>query len=177
MLRKPPFGRGAAAQAGPPAGWSGLQPLLPFAILDDKSGGENPDGAFPPSLFARPCGRESLAFALPPGHRFAGRESLSFTEMNGETIILMDNIGFWNFVRTEKMPDSRFLIQSDSFSFQELLRSSTLPAFTTDLAKIYLKQTPGRIEVPVSDPEGSVTYYLVCRRETAPAFRALFAAL
>ena len=97
--------------------------------------------------------------------------------MNGETMILMDNIGFWNFVRTEKMPDSRFLIQSDSFSFQELLRSSTLPAFTTDLAKIYLKQTPGRIEVPVSDPEGSVTCYLVCRRETAPAFRALFAAL
>ena len=130
-----------------------------------------------PALFARPCGRESLAFALPPGHRFAGRESLSFTEMNGETMILMDNIGFWNFVRTEKMPDSRFLIQSDSFSFQELLRSSTLPAFTTDLAKIYLKQTSGRIEVPVSDPEGSVTYYLVCRRETALAFRALFAAL
>lgn len=47
-----------------------------------------------PDLFARPCGRESLAFALPPGHRFAGRESLSFTEMNGETMILMDNIGF-----------------------------------------------------------------------------------
>ncbi len=117
MLRKPPFGRGAAAQAGPPAGWSGLQPLLPFAVLDDESGGKNPDGVFPPSLFARPCGRESLAFALPPGHRFAGRESLSFTEMNGETMILMDNIGFWNFVRTEKMSDSRFLIQSDSFSF------------------------------------------------------------
>ena len=95
-----------------------------------------------PALFARPCGRESLAIALPPGHRFAGRESLSFTEMNGETMILMDNIGFWNFVRAEKMPDSRFLIQRDSFSFQELLRSSTLPAFTTDLAKIYLKHPP-----------------------------------
>ncbi len=72
---------------------------------------------------AKVCGRESLMFALPKGHRFARRKSLSFAEMDGENMILMNDIGFWDFVRTEKMPNSRFLTQSDRFSFSELVRS------------------------------------------------------
>ena len=96
--------------------------------------------------------------------------------MNGENMILMNDIGFWNFVR-EKMPDSRFLTQSDSFSFNELVRASSPPSFTTDLAKKYLKTEFTRIEVPVSDPEASVTYYLVCRQESAKEFHVLFSAL
>lgn len=127
--------------------------------------------------FAKICGRESLLFALPKGHRFARRKSLSFKEMNGENMILMNGIGFWNFIRTEKMPDSRFLTQSDRFSFEELVRSSSLPSFTTDLAKKYLETENIRIEIPISDPEASVTYYLVCLKESQKEFRSLFSTL
>lgn len=127
--------------------------------------------------FAKICGRESLLFALPKGHRFARRKSLSFKEMNGENMILMNGIGFWNFIRTEKMPDSRFLTQSDRFSFEELVRSSSLPSFTTDLAKKYLETENIRIEIPISDPEASVTYYLVCLKESKKEFRSLFSTL
>lgn len=127
--------------------------------------------------FAKICGRESLMFALPKGHRFVRRKSLSFEEMNGENMILMNDIGFWNFIRTEKMPDSRFLTQSDRFSFNELIRSSSLPAFTTDLAKKYLDTEDIRVEIPISDPEASVTYYLVCLKESKKEFRSLFSLL
>lgn len=129
--------------------------------------------------FAKECGRESLMFALPKWHRYARRKSLSFAEMNGENMILMNNIGFWNYVHAETMPASRFLIQSDRFSFNELVRSSSLPSFTTDLAKKYLETADLRdlrIEVPVSDPEASVTYYLVCLKKAQKEYRALLAA-
>lgn len=129
--------------------------------------------------FAKECGRESLMFALPKGHRYARRKSLSFAEMNGENMILMNNIGFWNYVHAETMLASRFLIQSDRFSFNELVRSSSLPSFTTDLAKKYLETADLRdlrIEVPVSDPEASVTYYLVCLKKAQKEYRALLAA-
>ena len=116
-------------------------------------------------------------FALPRGHRYARRKSLTFAEMNGENMLLMDDIGFWDFVRTEKMPDSRFLTQSDRFSFNELVEASTLPSFTTDLANKYIETGKGRIEVPVSDPEATVTYYLVCRKEARKEYQKLFAAL
>lgn len=127
--------------------------------------------------FVKECGRESLMFALPRGHRYARRKSLSFAEMNGENMLLMNNIGFWDFVRTEKMPDSRFLTQSDRFSFNELVGASSLPAFTTDLANKYIETSNNRIEVPVSDPEGTVTYYLACRNELRKEYSALFSAL
>lgn len=52
--------------------------------------------------FSKVCGKETLLFALPKGHRFARRKSLTFEEMNGENMILMSDIGFWNFIRTEK---------------------------------------------------------------------------
>lgn len=34
----------------------------------------------------------------------------------------------------DKMPDSRFLVQTERYSFQELIANSVLPCFATDLA-------------------------------------------
>ena len=130
-----------------------------------------------PAYISKPCGRETLMFALPRGHRYARRKSLSFAEMNGENMLLMNDIGFWNFVQTEKMKDSRFLTQSDRFSFNELLRASSLPSFTTNLAKKYLEPEDGRIEVPISDPEAVVHYYLMCKKEAQAEYRPLFSAI
>ena len=53
--------------------------------------------------FCKECGKESLMFALPKGHKYTRRKSISFSEMNGENMLLMPDIGFWSFVR-EKMP-------------------------------------------------------------------------
>lgn len=128
-------------------------------------------------FFSKACGRESLRFALPKSHRYARRKSLSFAEMDGENMLMMNDIGFWNFVRTEKMPHSRILTQSDRFSFNELVEASSLPSFTTDLANKYIETGKGRIEVPISDPEATVIYYLVCLKETKKEYQRLSAAL
>ena len=80
---------------------------------------ESPSGS---QFFCKECGTESLLFGLPKDHKYAQWESLSFSEMNGENMLLMPDIGFWNFVK-DRMPDSRFLTQSDRFSFNELIRS------------------------------------------------------
>lgn len=123
-------------------------------------------------------GQEHLYFAFPPGHKFAQRESLTFAEMNGENMLLMPDIGFWAFVRDKTMPDSRFLTQSNRYNFNELLRASLLPSFTTNIVLKYFGPTPGnRVAVPISDPEATVTYYLVCKAERKRDFQALFRAL
>lgn len=127
--------------------------------------------------FYKECGKESLMFALPKSHRYARRKSLSFAEMNGENMLLMPDIGFWNFVRTDKMPDSRFLAQSDRFSFNELVQASSLPSFTSDLAEKYTDVPHNRINIPISDEEATVTYYLVCKSDKKKFFLSLFAAL
>lgn len=135
---------------------------------------EEPDGE---AYFWKECMRENLLFALPKEHKFSTRKSLSFSEMNGENMLLMPDIGFWDFVTTDRMPDSRFLTQSDRFSFNELLQASSLPAFTSDLAERYSEVPSGRVNIPISDEDSSVTYYLVCRAEKKKEFLSLFSAL
>lgn len=125
------------------------------------------------SYLCKACGQEALMFALPRGHRYAKRKKLSFSEMNGENMLLMPDIGFWSFVMDE-MPDSRFLTQSDRFSFNELIQASSLPSFATDLSDKYNETPPGRVYVPISDKSATVTYYLVCKRQRADEFKALF---
>lgn len=120
--------------------------------------------------------KEALMFSLPENHRYARRKSLSFSEMNGENMLLMSDIGFWDFVKN-KMPDSRFLTQDDRFSFQELLLASSLPAFTSDLAGKYMELPPVRTNIPISDEDATVTYYLVCRAGERKNFAPLFSAL
>ena len=129
------------------------------------------------AYFVKECGCENLMFALPKGHRYAKRKSLTFAEMNGENMLLMNDIGFWKFVHSSKMPDSRFLTQSDRFSFDELVRSSSLPSFTTNLANRYIDSGADRVNVPISDPDASVTYYLVVKKEQKKLFRGLFGTL
>ncbi len=186
----------ALGLCAPAPGWilmpllSSLYPdrMIQTEIRDEKSllsgletGGyqlivltKSPDGE---GYFSKECGRESLLFTLPKGHKYARRKSLSFAEMNGENMLLMNDIGFWNFVPTEKMPDSRFLTQSDRFSFSELVEASSLPAFTTDLANKYIETGKGRVQVPVSDPEGTATYYLICLKKSKKGYLPLFSAL
>ena len=122
--------------------------------------------------FYKICGQESLMFALPKEHPYAKRKKLSFSDMNGETMLLMSDIGFWSFV-TEKMPDSHFLTQNDQYSFDELVQASSLPSFVTDLSEKYGRNPSGRIYVPISDEEATVNYYLICKQGRKGAFGGL----
>lgn len=47
---------------------------------------ESPSGS---QFFCKECGTESLLFGLPKDHKYAQWESLSFSEMNGENMLLM----------------------------------------------------------------------------------------
>ena len=127
--------------------------------------------------YFKKCETEQLMFALPKGHRFTRRKSLTFSDMNGENMLVFNDIGFWHAVHTDNMPDSRFLTQSDRFSFTELVQTSSLPCFITDLSKKHFDSPAGRVFVPISDEAAKVTYYLICKPEKKKQFAELFAAI
>lgn len=120
-------------------------------------------------------GEEHLMFLLPKNHRYAKRKTLNLDDMNGENMLLFSEIGFWADIVKEKMPDSKFLVQSERYSFEELITNSVLPCFTSDLsiAQNHSLET-GRIAVPIDDSEVNVTYYLVCKKENKKTFSAFF---
>lgn len=108
---------------------------------------------------------EHLSICVPPTHALAAYKELTTTMINGYNCLLSSDIGFWTNFHKRKLPASKFLIQTDEFTFKELIRESTLPCFTTDLAKNYYgSELDGRITIPITDEEANVSYYVVYRK-------------
>ncbi len=117
-----------------------------------------------------PLLEEKLSVCVPKEHHLASRDHLTFEELNGFNCLLLSQIGFWDKLCREKMPASRFLVQTDPFEFTELVRHSSLLCFTTDLARDSQELYRKRNKIPVTDPEANVTYYLLF---TDPVYRTV----
>lgn len=106
--------------------------------------------------------KENLSVCVPASHALSDRSSVTFSDLNGFNFLLSSEIGFWDEMCRVRMPASRFLVQTDQFEFEELIRESSLPCFTTNLAKDSQNLLADRVKIPVTDPEANVTYYLAC---------------
>lgn len=113
------------------------------------------------SIDSLPYLKESLDIVVPLDHALAKETSISFSDIDGYNFLLMNQIGFWNDLVQEKMPASKFLVQSNRFEFEELANNSTLPRFATNLSKDREALQTERVIIPLSDSEAHVTYYLV----------------
>ena len=115
---------------------------------------------------AAPFMQENLFVCVPLEHELAKKSELTFADINGFNFLLRTELGFWDTLCREKMPASKFLVQSDPTAFEELVRASTLPCFSTDYGQ---RQGgyPGRVNIPLTDKEAKVTFYLAKRKQTA----------
>lgn len=112
---------------------------------------------------AKPFLQENLFVCVPREHELAKRESLTFAQINGFNFLLRTELGFWDTLCRRKMPASKFLVQPDPAVFDELVRASSLPCFTTDYGNLH-GGYPNRVNIPLSDTEAHVTFYLQSRR-------------
>lgn len=127
-----------------------------------------------PSLFCQRIGEEHLMFCLPLSHPFAGRKNLRLADLNGNAILILNNLGFWSDIIKEKMPDSHLLVQRELYSFGELIKNSLLPCFSTDLTIKTFGIPENRVSIPITDAEVNVIYYLICKKENLKKFDVLF---
>ena len=120
-------------------------------------------------------GSEQLYFSAPEGHRFTKRKSVSFKELDGETMLLFSDIGFWHEVHQKTMPNSHFLLQNSNDDFSTLVNSSRLPSFSSDIVQSKRGTPDGRTDIPISDKEAHATYYAVCSKKNYGELREFFA--
>ena len=101
--------------------------------------------------------QENLFVCVPPELELAKHKSLTFADINGFNFLLRTELGFWDTLCRERMPSSKFLVQPDEAVFEELVKASSLPCFTTDYGR--LQNYPNRVNIPLSDAEAHVTFY------------------
>jgi DNA-binding transcriptional LysR family regulator len=118
---------------------------------------------------------EQLYLSVPPFHPAASYKKISFAEMDGQNFIMYAHVGFWDGVVREKMPHSKFFLQNDLDAVGELARYSDLPSFASDITQKNLtSRLNGRVNVPFSDTESQVTYYLICKTKERERWKRLF---
>lgn len=132
-----------------------------------------PDGE---GLVAAHLMDEGLRLCVRGDHPLAGRERVTLDELNGYNFLLGNDLGFWNDVVCKRLTASRFLVQDDEYSLAELIRTSTLPCFTTDVAveQRYRDLGEDRVNVPITDPEVNVSFWLVARADAVEKVSRLF---
>ena len=112
---------------------------------------------------AKPFMTEDLYVCVPPEHVLAKHKALTFEDINGFNFLLRTELGFWDTLCREKMPVSKFLVQTDYSVFDELVQASSLPCFTTDYGQRHHLTYPSRVNIPLTDPSAHVTFYLAQR--------------
>ena len=119
--------------------------LLPFSV-EEKG------------IFCVKYKEEHLLFSLPPAHPLSGSSGLYLKDLNGESMLLRPQLGFWEHIINEKMPNTHFIVQKDT-DFDELVKASAFPTFNSDLVIQREGKVPNRITIPILDEEVNVTYY------------------
>ena len=107
----------------------------------------------------------------------AKKECVSFEELKGIRILMDGNVGFWMDICREKLSRDDLLVQSSFDAFNELVQASTLPLFNSDCFLLRGYEAPGRISIPITDPEAHATYFLCCLASEQKAYRSLFNAV
>lgn len=118
------------------------------------------------ALESVPWQKEHLYITLPPAHPLASRDGIHLHELNGQTMLLYSQIGFWYDLCMEKMPEARFLVQDEYDMLGELVQASALPAFSTNLVRSEDERHLNRAFIPILDPEANVNYYCIFKKQS-----------
>ena len=104
---------------------------------------------------------EELYFSLPSNNLLINKKELSFKDLDGQTMLLYKNIGFWKERVLKHMPHTHFIIENNRHDFLKLLDHSDFVCFTTDLA-IEEGILKNRVIKEISNPEALVPFYICC---------------
>lgn len=126
------------------------------------------------ALFFQRYISEHLYICVPETHRLADKDSVKFSDLNGERFLLYQHIGFWKTVCEEYMKDTTFLIQPDRDTFADLVGNTDYPAFASDriIAEDYRME--GRVFIPIDEEKARYTFYIACRTEDKKKYAAFF---
>ena len=131
---------------------------------------------FDDSLFAsQKYFSEKLSVMLQKNHPLAGRKSIALKELAGETFAVYNEVGFWEKVKREKIPNAKFikfLPHEDADPITAITRASDMPSFISDRTTAFTLPE-NRVAVPLSDKEMSVTFYAVFKKENAGLWQEL----
>lgn len=125
------------------------------------------------SCLSIPYIEEDLLLSLPLNHPLTQKKEIKFHDLDGQTMLLYSNIGFWHDLHIEKTPKTKYLLQEERLTFNEIVKASTLPSYTSNLSIKREGKMSDRIILPINEEEAHVQYYVVMLKENKKKYKEL----
>lgn len=109
---------------------------------------------------------ERLYYCFPPVNHPTSKEGVYFSEINGITMLMPSEVGFWRDIVQKYMPDSQLIEQNTNEEINTIAENSSFASFNTDIGIRYNILRPNRIEVPILDDAAATYYYGVCLKDS-----------
>ena len=116
---------------------------------------------------------EQLYFFLNKNHPLAKKDTLSFKEVDGESILMNREIGFWGQLVRDHMPNSHFILQDSLDNLRLLIDNSTITSFASNLT-LNERTIPNRVPVKISNHNALVNFYIVYNKSKSNIFNKYF---
>ena len=116
---------------------------------------------------------EQLYFFVSKNHPLANKETLTFKEMDGESFLMNREVGFWDMLIRENMPNSHFILQDNLDNLRILIDNSTISSFASNLT-LNERIVPNRIAIPINDKNAIVDFYLMYKKSMDKKIVKLF---
>lgn len=124
-------------------------------------------------LCCQKMGTEHLRLSVLPAHPTAVMDSISFSDIDSGSYLVYRNLGVWENIGREHMPNARFIYQDEMDGYLEVASTSSLPTFDTDWGVILYGQKSNRVSVPISDGAAKKTFYAVYKDSDRDRFDKL----
>ena len=125
------------------------------------------------SCLSIPYIEEDLLLSLPLNHPLTQKKEIKFHDLDGQTMLLYSNIGFWHDLHIEKTPKTKYLLQEERLTFNEIVKASTLPSYTSNLSIKREGKMSDRVILPINEEEAHVQYYVVMLKENKKKYKEL----
>lgn len=130
-----------------------------------------------PGLYVQYLFPEHLCFLLPLDHPLAGRKSLRFRDLDGETMLVFSRIGIWDEIHRIMMPHSRFILHESHEVIDEVGDKSSFPMFFTYENGDISRYAGRRVAVPIEDELATQHFYVAVKNEDRRRLEPLLKAL
>lgn len=121
-----------------------------------------------PNVICRPIMVENLFIYAPEDDPVARKSSVKMSELDGRTFLMNADVGFWGDMVRRALPRARFIEQSDSTVLAQLIRTSDLLGFVTDVSE-FNHPDAGRVRVPIQDADAHATFYVAAMADAPQA--------
>ena len=117
---------------------------------------------------------ETMFLSVPQAHPFYKRMSVKPEELNGQLLIVYNEIGVWNTLIREHFPGIRLMTVNDTDALRDAIDLGAALSFASDyVVKLGYHNREQKI-IPLEMEDNSVSYYLVCKKKDYTKYRKLF---